>query len=85
MSYVEKFDSLSVKKDDNQDGSIGKDDVTIENPGHKPTTPGHRPPGHGNNTPPGHKPPGHNKNDGPNKHPQMWHKTEENVKQWFRK
>ncbi len=85
MSYVEKFDSLSVKQDNNQGGNLGKDDVTIENPGHKPTPPGHRPPGHGNNTPPGHKPPGHNKNDGPNKHPQMWHKTEENVKQWFRK
>lgn len=92
MSYVKKFDSLSVKQDNNQGGNLGKDDVTIENPGHRP--PGHgntypgqgnRPPGHGNNTPPGHKPPGHNKNDGPNKHPQMWHKTEENVKQWFKK
>lgn len=90
MSYVKKFDSLSVKQDDNQGGSLDKDDVTIENPGHRPpsqgnTHPGHRPPGHGGNTPPGHRPPGHNKNDGPNKHPHMWHKTEENVKQWFKK
>ena len=32
MSYVEKFDSLSVKQDNNKDDSIGKDDIDIENP-----------------------------------------------------
>lgn len=32
MAYVEKFDSLSVKQDNNKDDSIGKDDIDIENP-----------------------------------------------------
>ena len=32
MSYVEKFDSLSVKQDNNKDDSLGKDDIDIENP-----------------------------------------------------
>ena len=32
MSYVEKFDSLSVKQDNNKDDSIGKYDIDIENP-----------------------------------------------------
>ena len=32
MAYVEKFDSLSVKQDNNKDDSIGKDDIEIENP-----------------------------------------------------
>lgn len=31
MSYVEKFDSLSVKQDNNKDDSLGKDDIDIEN------------------------------------------------------
>lgn len=35
MSYVEKFDSLSVK----QDSGLGKDDVSIENPNNKPSKP----------------------------------------------